>query len=193
MYHKITIVSGLPRSGTSMMMKMLEAGGMPILADHLRAPDVDNPKGYYEYERVKQLDKGDHAWLADASGKAVKVISALLEYLPASYAYKVIFMHRRMEEILASQRRMLRNRGEPFAQDSDEEMGQLFEQHLVKVKTWLQTQPHILMLHMDYNQMVANPHPQIQALNNFLDNMLDEARMLAIVDAGLYRTRTERG
>ena len=104
----ITVVSGLPRSGTSLMMKMLEAGGMPVLTDGIRHADADNPKGYYEFERVKALPKGDTAWVAEAQGKAVKVIAALLEYLPSTYHYKVIFMHRRMGGgILASQRKML--------------------------------------------------------------------------------------
>jgi hypothetical protein len=101
----VTVVSGLPRSGTSMMMKMLEAGGIPPLTDKLRTADDDNPKGYYEFERVKQMDKGDTAWMADAQGKTVKVISQLLKFMPSAYEYKVIFMRRNMSEILASQKR----------------------------------------------------------------------------------------
>ncbi|NJN53987.1 MAG: sulfotransferase [Anaerolineae bacterium] len=107
----VIIVSGLPRSGTSMMMKMLEVGGIPPLTDQIRTADNDNPKGYYEFERVKQLDKGDTAWVADAQGKVVKVISQLLRYLPADQEYRVIFMRRNMDEILASQQKMLINRG----------------------------------------------------------------------------------
>ena len=108
----IVVVSGLPRSGTSMMMKMLEAGGIPPVTDELRTADDDNPKGYYEFERVKQMDKGDTAWVADAQGKVVKVISALLKHLPSSHNYQVIFLRRHMSEILASQRKMLIRRGE---------------------------------------------------------------------------------
>ena len=101
--HKpITIVSGLPRSGTSMMMKMLEAGGIPIVQDGIRTANTDNPKGYYEFERVKQLPKGDTAWLADSHGKAVKIISALLKHLPSDYEYKVLFMRRDLDEVTAS-------------------------------------------------------------------------------------------
>ncbi|HZD55295.1 MAG TPA: hypothetical protein VE136_01120, partial [Anaerolineales bacterium] len=99
----MTIVSGLPRSGTSMMMKMLEAGGVPPLTDEIRTADRDNPKGYYEFERVKKMPDGDKAWMVEARGKSVKVISALLEHLPPQYDYKVIFMRRDMNEILASQ------------------------------------------------------------------------------------------
>ncbi len=103
----ITVVSGLPRSGTSMMMKMIEAGGIPPLTDNIRTADKDNPKGYYEFERVKKLDKGDTDWVSDAAGKSIKVISALLKHLPPNYEYRIVFVRRNMPEILASQRKML--------------------------------------------------------------------------------------
>src|SRR5687768_1736541 len=107
----ITVVSGLPRSGTSMMMKMLEAGGLEPVVDHVRKPDEDNPKGYYEFERVKALEN-DREWLPEAKGKFVKVISMLLRHLPADHRFKVIFMQRNMPEVLASQKKMLVRRGE---------------------------------------------------------------------------------
>lgn len=185
----ITVVSGLPRSGTSMMMKMLEAGGMTILTDQQRGADVDNPKGYYEFERVKQLDKGDTAWLPEAQGKVVKVISALLGYLPAGYTYKVIFMNRQIEEVLASQKKMLERRGEPTDRVSDEELARLFDKHLEKVRAWLQEQPNVAVLDVDYNQMLADPRPWAPRINRFLGNILDEAAMLAVVDPQLYRNR----
>lgn len=186
----VVVVSGLPRSGTSMMMKMLEAGGLPVLVDHLRQADADNPKGYYEFERVKQLDKGDKAWVAEAQGKAVKVISALLEHLPPGYQYRVIFMHRAMEEVLASQRKMLEHRGEANNQVSDEELARLFEKHLAKVQGWLRSQPHFAVLDVNYNAMLTDPRPQIRAINTFLGGILDEEKMAAIVDPNLYRNRT---
>ena len=130
----ITVVSGLPRSGTSLMMSMLEAGGLPPLTDDIRQADEDNPKGYYEYEHVKKL-KEDAAWLADARGKSVKIISALLMQLPAAYTYKVVFMRRNMREILASQRHMLVRRGEAGDPIGDEEMSALFNRHLQQVET----------------------------------------------------------
>ena len=99
----VTVVSGLPRSGTSMMMKMLDAGGIPPITDNIRSADEDNPKGYYEFERVKKMPGGDTGWMKDAQGKAVKVIAALIEHLPEGYTYKVLFMRRDMDEILASQ------------------------------------------------------------------------------------------
>ena len=130
----VTIVSGLPRSGTSMMMKMLEAGGLPPLTDNLRTADEDNPKGYYEFERVKQLPKGDVAWLPDAQGKVVKVIAALLPSLPGGYHYRVIFMQRAMPEVLASQRQMLIRRGEDPNKIPDDVIAKLFEKHLKQVE-----------------------------------------------------------
>src|SRR5450432_3057856 len=104
--YTITVVSGLPRSGTSLMMQMLAAGGMPLLTDQIRAPDQDNPRGYFEFERVKQI-KRDQAWLGSAVGKAVKIIHLLLYDLPPNRNYRVIFMRRNIEEVLISQRKML--------------------------------------------------------------------------------------
>jgi hypothetical protein len=185
----ITIVSGLPRSGTSMLMKMLEAGGIPPLTDHERQADEDNPKGYYEFERVKKLDKGDTAWLADAEGKAVKVISALLEHLPSDYDYRVIFIHRKMEEILASQKKMLERRGEPTDRVSDEELLTLFEKHKRLVRRWLDAQPNIAVLDVNYNQLLAEPRSQAEEINRFLDGTLNVDAMVEVVEPSLYRNR----
>ena len=108
----VVVVSGLPRSGTSLMMQMLEAGGVPILTDGERACDADNPKGYYEYEPVKALQNGDSDWLDKAEGKAVKVISFLLRHLPQKHRYRVVFMNRNLDEVLASQEKMPVTRGQ---------------------------------------------------------------------------------
>jgi hypothetical protein len=185
----VIIVSGLPRSGTSMMMKVLEAGGLPVLIDGLRAADPDNPEGYYELERVKELDKGDAGWVADAQGKGVKVISALLEYLPSDYTYRVIFMHRKIEEVLNSQRKMLERRGESTEAVNDAEMADLFAKHLVKVKEWLRDQPNFSVLDIDYNAMVNDPEPHIRKINQFIDNALDEQAMAKMINPDLYRNR----
>ncbi len=189
----VIVVSGLPRSGTSMMMKALEAGGITMLTDNLRQADVDNPKGYYEFERVKQLPQGDTAWLAEARGKGVKVIAALLEYLPPGYTYRVLFMQRALPEILASQKKMLERRGEDPNKVGDEEMARLFTQHVNKVKAWLANQPHISVLDVDYNQMLADPRPHLVAVDQFLGNILDVDRMLTVVDQDLYRNRAAPG
>ena len=188
----VIVVSGLPRSGTSLMMNMLRAGGVPIVTDEQRTADDDNPKGYFELERVKQLNKGDVAWVEGSQGKAVKVISALLEHLPPDQHYKVIFMHRQLPEVLASQRKMLERRGEPTDKVSDEEMARLFNKHLDKVFAWLRAQPNFEVLEVDYNQMIADPTTYIHSVNRFLDNRLDEDKMAAVVDPNLYRNRARQ-
>lgn len=185
----VVVVSGLPRSGTSMMMKMLEAGGLPVLIDGLRSADSDNPEGYYEFERVKALDKGDTAWLADARGQAVKVISALLEFLPADQSYRVIFMHRQIEEVLRSQRKMLEHRGEATDAIGDAEIAALFAKHVDKVQGWLRQQPNFRVLDVNYNTLLADPLPHVHAVNQFLGSGLDEQRMAEIVNPDLYRNR----
>lgn len=185
----IIIVSGLPRSGTSMMMKILEAGGLPPLIDNLRTADEDNPKGYYEFERVKKLRKGDIAWLADAQGKVVKVIAALLVHLPETYPYQIIFMRRDMSEILASQRKMLINRGEDPDKINDAQLSKLFEKHLSQVNTWINSRSNVKRIDVSYNQIVENPAHQIEQINRFLDNRLDVQKMMQVVDPNLYRQR----
>lgn len=186
----ITVVSGLPRSGTSMMMKMLEAGGIPPLTDEIREADADNPKGYYELERVKKLDKGDSEWLATAEGKAVKVISALLQHLPETYDYQVIFMERHMPEILASQRKMLDRRGEEDEMD-DEKMRALFEKHLQQIKTWLGEQENFSVLYVHYSEALADARTQAERVKGFLGAELDVDKMTGTVDPNLYRNRQE--
>lgn len=185
----VYIVSGLPRSGTSMMMKMLEAGGIAPLTDKIRAADEDNPKGYYEFERVKKLDKGDTAWVSDARGKSVKVISALLKYLPSEHHYKVIFMRRKTEEILASQKQMLIRRGEPTDRVSDEELTGYFKKHLQAVDSWLNSQENVDSFYISYNEVMENPAEAVAKINAFLDDTLDAQSMVAIADPKLYRQK----
>ncbi len=185
----ITIVSGLPRSGTSMMMKVLEAGGIPPLQDGIRTADVDNPNGYYEFERVKQLDKGDTGWLAQAQGKSVKVISALLKHLPSTYTYRVIFVQRNMAEVLASQRKMLIHRGEDPDKLEDEEMGRLFARHLAEVEAWLAQQRNMRVLYVPYSAVLAQPQQYAAQINAFCGGWLDEQAMAAAIDPQLYRNR----
>jgi hypothetical protein len=185
----IVVVSGLPRSGTSMMMKMLQAGGMEIMTDNLRVADENNPKGYYEFERVKQLDKGDIAWVAEAQGKVIKVISYLLEFLPADFHYKVIFMRREMAEILASQRHMLERDGKPGSSANDAQMATLFNKHLVKVENWLAQQKNIQTLYSSYNETLVSPDETLERLNQFLEGKVSLAGMRQAIDQNLYRER----
>ena len=185
----VTVVSGLPRSGTSLMMQMLEAGGLPPLTDGERESDKDNPKGYYEFERVKKLREGDTAWLPQAKGKAVKVISALLPYLPDDYSYRVLFMRRRMEEILASQEKMLTRRAKEKRVE-DAEMADLYREHLRETFDWVDDQSNIRYLDVNFNELVQDPRPSVDSVVSFLQDMeLDAEAMARVVDPELYRNR----
>ena len=185
----VTVVSGLPRSGTSMMMKMLEAGGIPPVTDNVRTADDDNPKGYYEFERVKKMPEGDKSWVKDALGKSVKVISALLEHLPAEYPYRVIFMQRKMDEILASQKQMLVRSDKPTDAVSDAKLAEMYARHLAKVEAWLNAQPNVEVIYMDYNTMLTSPQEHAEEVNSFLDERLAVEKMVGVIDRSLYRQR----
>jgi hypothetical protein len=161
----ITIVSGLPRSGTSLMMQVLEAGGLPLLKDDIREADADNPKGYYEFERVKQVAQ-DPAWLKDARGKGVKMVSALLLDLPNTFTYRVVFMRRKMDEVLASQKTMLQRSGKPTDAISDEKMAALFRKHLSQVESGSANSP-MQVLYVSYNEMIADPIREIERIGQF--------------------------
>ena len=184
----IIIVSGLPRSGTSMMMKMLGEGGLPIITDELRLPDSDNPNGYFEFETVRQMSAGNVSWLADAGGKAVKVISALLEHLPSNYSYKIIFLERDIREVLASQSKMLANRNENATVDETEIEAQI-QKHLSAMKPWLVRQPNMEVLYVNYNSLITKPAPYCEQIAEFLDLPLNQTRMLAVPNKELYRNR----
>ena len=187
----VTIVSGLPRSGTSMMMRIMEAAGLPILQDQVRAADGDNPKGYYEFERVKRLRDGDTTWLPEAEGKVVKVISALLEFLPQSHRYRVAFIIRDLDEVMASQRRMLENRGEDVSATDEAEMRALYESHLAQIRNWLTSQPNVDVHFVSHREMLKNPAGVVPGLAAFLGLEGKEDVMVQAVDPTLYRQRVE--
>ncbi|MFQ5743368.1 MAG: sulfotransferase family protein [Acidobacteriota bacterium] len=186
---EIIIVSGLPRSGTSMMMKMLEAAGLPIMTDHQRAADDDNPEGYFEEERVKDLGKQtDKSWLRQARGKVLKVISHLLEELPDDNFYRVILMRRDLDEVLASQQKMLEHRGKenPIA---DKKAKDHYLRHLVQVRFMVRAKPNFELLEADYRRALKEPAAFAAEIGGFLGRRLDTAAMAAIVDQQLYRNR----
>ena len=185
----IYVVSGLPRSGTSMMMKMLEAGGLSPMTDNIRTADDDNLQGYYEFERVKAMKEGDTAWVGDAQGKVIKVISALLEDLPSTYQYKIVFMEREMMEILASQRKMLERRGKPGNPAEDGKFAELYGKHLEKVKSWLAAQPNMSVLYVRYNEMVANPIDYAKKVAEFLGTAVNVEAMENVPQEQFYRQR----
>src|SRR5512143_1719756 len=187
----VVVVSGLPRSGTSMMMKMLAEGGLQVLTDAIRSADEDNPNGYFELEVVKQLAEGQKEWLANADHKLVKVISALLEHLPPEHHYKVLFMERQIPEILASQRKMLARRNET-SNVPDAEMEAQFREHLKAIKYWLARQPNMEVMYVDYNRMMAVPDAYCQKIADFIGLPVDVAKMRSVPNERLYRNRAEK-
>ena len=184
----IIIVSGLPRSGTSMVMKMLEVGGIEPLTDNIRKADIDNPKGYYEFERVKKLPE-DTEWLKDAKGKVVKVLAELMKHLPDGYNYKIIFIERNIEEIIRSQKKMLIRRGEDPNKVSDDEIKALFNKYLKIMKQHIENRDNMDVLYISYNEIIQNPLGSIKEINQFFDGALDEGKMKAAIDKKLYRNR----
>lgn len=185
----IIVISGLPRSGTSMAMKMLEAGGLSPIQDGIRTADEDNPKGYYEDERVKDLHTDvDKSWLGEARGKAIKIISFLLNHLPDHYNYKIIFMRRHLDEVLASQTKMLDRRGESN-DTSDEQMREVYNDHLWKVNRLLKRKPSFQCLDLDYKGVLEDPQKAAEQIREFLGLPLDVEKMTGVVDKNLYRNR----
>lgn len=186
----ITIVSGLPRSGTSLMMQMLAAGGIPPLTDQERKPDENNPRGYLEFEAVKQLRK-DRSWLADARGKAVKIIHLLLSELPndGSFTFRVLLMQRAIEEVLASQRKMLARDGKTGAALPDEQLARIYLGQLEKAERWLASSPGFQVLKVEHRALFLEPAPVVEKINQFLGGDLDVAAMISTVEPSLYRER----
>jgi sulfotransferase family protein len=182
------VVTGLPRSGTSMMMRMLEAGGVPVILDGVRRADLDNPNGYYEYEPVKRL-KQESSWVAGASGKAVKMVYLLLHDLPPSLTYNVIFMRRVLQEIVASQDEMLRRSGTQVSPDESRRLIGLFRDELRAFEAWLATTQNFRVLYVDYNQTIDKPQETSAQIKGFLGADLDEGRMQSVVTPALYRQR----
>ena len=187
----LTIVSGLPRSGTSMMMRMLDAGGIPALTDHVRAADPSNPNGYYEYEPIKKT-KEDPSWLPAAIGMAVKMVHVLLLDLPLSYAYRVLFMRRDIEEVVESQNRMLERLGKNSNDLPTSRLSSIYQSQTDDVMRYLRRHAdHFRLLEVDYNALIREPVVQVEQVSQYLDG-LDAAKMVAVVDRNLYRTRIAR-
>jgi hypothetical protein len=182
----ITIVSGVPRSGTSVMMQMLVAGGLMPLADGQRGADLNNPRGYFEWEKAKSLPR-EPALIAEAEGKVVKVISMLLFSLPNTFSYKVIFMERALAEVAASQAAMLQNLGTRGRSISTEAMARALEAHVRQVKASLRLRPEMAVCWMDHQQVLRAPYASAITLQDFLGVQLDPRAMASQVDLSLYR------
>ncbi|MBM3594415.1 MAG: sulfotransferase [Alphaproteobacteria bacterium] len=187
----VIIVTGVPRSGTSMAMQMLQAGGLPILSDGVRAPDVSNPRGYLEFEPVKRL-RTDRSWLDQASGKAVKVIHLLVPELPTDRPYKVIFMHRALDQVVRSQSRMLQAGGHASLGIAPERMMAVFSAQIASVQAWLAAHPNFEVCELQHAECVVDPGGMAERVNRFLGGHLDEARMRLVVDPSLHRNRGDQ-
>jgi hypothetical protein len=183
----VTVVSGMPRSGTSLMMRMLNAGGIPAVTDGGRVADEHNPHGYFEDERAKRLAQ-DSSWLEEARGKAVKVIYRLLPCLPAHLQYRVVFMDRDLAEVYASQQEMLESRSHPAAAQ-DRTIIHALSRELDAARQWLGKQSNVRCLVAPYAELVCNASQWTAEISRFLDGGLDEAAMAAAVDPALYRHR----
>lgn len=183
----VYVASGLPRSGTSMAMRMLVAGGLPALADDRRGADSDNPRGYFELEAVKGT-AADASWVGAAPGRVVKVISHLLQHLPAEHEYRVVFLRRPLDQIVRSQRVMLERIAGPVA-EADEEARRLLAEHLVDIDTWLATAGHVRWLGVSYDRVLAEPRAQAERIARFLERDLDVDAMADAVEPALRRQR----
>jgi hypothetical protein len=183
----ITVVSGLPRSGTSVLMQMLAAGGLAALADEARPPDEDNPRGYLEYDPVKRTAI-DASWVPLARGKAVKVVHLLLAHLPPGFAYDVIVARRRIEEVLASQRRMLERHGRAPAL-GDAALARVFSAQLAAAEQQAAARPEMRLLAVEYAEVVADSRSVARRIAGFCRARLDPEAMARAVDPALHRQR----
>jgi Sulfotransferase domain len=185
----IVVVSGLPRSGTSLMMQMLDAGGFPVLTDAERLPDESNPRGYYEYAPVKRMHSGDTGWLADARGKAVKIVSALLPLLPAVYPYRIIFMQRDLEEVVQSQQAMRARLGSANGAADADRLLEDTARHVQAIEKWLSAQARLSVLFVGYADVLADAAGSARQVADFIEAPLDIPAMVRAVDPSLWRER----
>lgn len=184
----LTIVSGLPRSGTSLTMQMIAEGGIAPLIDHIRTADEDNPKGYYEFELVKKTKK-DPSWVKDGVGKVVKMVHLLLLDLPLDHQYRVVFTRRNLDEVFKSQNVMLERKGKNADDIPKERLLPMYRMQIHKVQEHMRKHAdHFQLIEIDYNEIIASPRLQAEKISAFLDG-LDVETMAAVVDPSLYRNR----
>jgi hypothetical protein len=186
----VIVVSGLPRSGTSMMMRMLSEGGLDPMVDSLRAADEDNPNGYFEIELSKKLTVGEKQWLYLSQGRVVKIISYLLEFLPDDLTYNIIFMERDIAEVLASQKKMLIRRNEQ-TDITDEQMKAQFNEHVRAVKYWVARKPNMRVLYVKYGDIMNSSATAVESIAAFLELPLNIEAMQAVPNQSLYRNRSQ--
>jgi hypothetical protein len=182
----VTIVAGLPRSGTSMMMQMLAAGGLEPYTDHQRALDESNPRGYFEHENATWLYR-DASWISETRGKVVKIVAHLLPHLPAGDQYRIVFLHRQLDEVVASQRAMLARLGRPGGKLDSRVLARTYTRQLVQVQTWLQRSPDVQVLPVNYADALRDPAATSVRLARFLGPPFDESAAAMAVDGSLRR------
>ena len=180
----ITIVSGLPRSGTSLMMQMLDCGGMPVLTDNVRNADENNRRGYFEYEKVKGL-QSDNKWVEEAEGKAVKIIAQLLPYVPRTFQYSVIYVIRPIEQVIASQQKMLNNLEQQGAKLTIEQLTNVYSAQTRRAQNWLMVSK-IKTLFVFYPEVLSSPAEKAREIQSFLGLDLDVEKMASVVDSSLW-------
>lgn len=188
---QIVIVSGLPRSGTSVMMQMLVAGGVPALTDGARVADTDNPRGYYEFERAKKI-KTDQGWLSEARGKVVKMVHVLLLDLPRDVAgqeYAVVFMRRNLDEVVKSQGVMLERSGKKGGNIAPEQLKTVYLQQIDRVLKDMAGRKNVRLMEVDYRDVVGDPAATARRVAEFVGGGMDVGAMAGAVDGGLYRNR----
>ncbi|PHS68448.1 MAG: hypothetical protein COB12_00945 [Flavobacterium sp.] len=185
--NQIVVVSGLPRSGTSLMMQMLDKGGVECLVDDKREADESNPKGYYEYEPVMSIQK-DNSWLKKAKNKAVKIVAPLLNQIDGKYRYKVIFMTRNLDEIIKSQQKMIGKNPDTFPV----KLYNSFRKLLDFINNWKEREPGVEIIYLDYSDVLENPESAIDTIKSFLGVELNESEMVNCIDKSLYRNKVKK-
>ena len=180
----VTVVTGVPRSGTSMMMQMLRAGGLAILSDDERGPDDDNPRGYLEYGPARRLDR-DASWLPGAVGRAVKVVHTLASALPVGGPYRVVLMRRDLGDVMTSQARMLARRGEAVDAAGDVGLTEVFAAQLDALGAWAASRRDVALFVCHYEATLRDPRGIAAKLADFLDGAVDAAAMAAAVEPAL--------
>lgn len=181
---QIVIVSGLPRSGTSLMMQMLDKGGLDSLVDQKRKADESNPKGYYEFEPVKSIHK-DNSWLDQAKDKSVKIVAPLLKHLDFKYRYKIIFMKRNLDEIIKSQQKMIGKNPDIFPVS----LYNAFRKQLESIEIWKNKEPGVELIYIDYKDVLDHPNVAIDKIQSFLGIDLKKNEMEKCIDISLYRNK----
>lgn len=184
----ITVVSGLPRSGTSLMMQILEASGYEILTDGLRKADENNLNGYYEYEHVKSLAK-DNSWMAEAEGKAVKIIAQLLPYLPEGFEYRIFYMERNLDEIVSSQSRMLGRLNKKVSPTDNNVLKSVFEKQSIAVIKQMTCRTDVSLLRVSFNGLMNNSESEIEALQRFSVGKISKEAVMRVINPEHYREK----